>query len=434
MNGMEATREFGQYIQKLRTNRGMGLVEAARATGVHRATLHRWEKGEVQPRLSELEALLTLCEADALQKRQALTLLNAPRARLQLQSEIVQIGERYDLGPLPDGGDLLRAMRLRRGFSLEELAARMGVTPRTLRRWEQAEVWPSSTSLHVLCQTLQAHEEEMTTLTVGRFTPTDNSRSVFPDALREQISALHSQPTSSDEERLRDLRLFAMEARLWPLAAKSTAMRQMLAEVCVLHARLYSYRDQHGEMIAYAQRALGLMSEKQTGETLWLHAAIFAAHAVAVRGGRLMPQRGLDHFRQLLPLARTPDVESWILAWRGELQVAAGAVESGFATMERSCQTAGQCADTVIAQNRRVDYANLLLQVGRFAAAIPLVQFEEVANPYFRIRYAMAAAKAYLGVNDRDAAQRALALVAEDIETFSLPHFQPMVDALTQQL
>ena len=320
------------------------------------------------------------------------------------------------------------------GFSLEELAARMGVTTRTLRRWEQAEVWPSPTFLHALCQTLNAHEEERTALTMGSLAPLGDSRSVSPDAVREQIAALRLPPATPEEQGLRDLRLLAMEARTWPFASSSAVMRQMLAEVYVLHARLFSDRGQHKEMTAYALRALDLMPTGQVKDAVWLKAAIFAAHAVAVKGGQLLPQRGLDYFRQLLPLAQTPKVECWILAWMGELQIAAGAVESAFVTMERSCRVAEQCEDATMPLQRRVDYANLLLQAGHSAKAIPLVQFEGTADPYFRVRHFLAAAKAYLGVNDRAAAQHSLDRAVGDIKAFHMTNYQLLADAIARQL
>ena len=96
------------------------------------------------PRLSELEALLSVLQADPKQKRQTLLLLDAPRAKNQVRAEIIRLGDQLGIGTMPNGGDLLRALRLRRRLSLEEAAAsQMQMTSGTLRRWEKMEVWPS---------------------------------------------------------------------------------------------------------------------------------------------------------------------------------------------------------------------------------------------------------------------------------------------------
>jgi transcriptional regulator with XRE-family HTH domain len=54
---------FGQFLQRLRSERRLGMEQAASAAGVHRATLYRWEQGKVLPRLWELDALLKVLEA-----------------------------------------------------------------------------------------------------------------------------------------------------------------------------------------------------------------------------------------------------------------------------------------------------------------------------------------------------------------------------------
>src|SRR5437016_2875076 len=137
MSGL-ATYNLGEFLRSLRKEEGLTLEQAARAAGIGRVTLNRWETGVHQPRLPELEALLGALRADPQRKRQALALMDAPRARKRTRALIAQIGERAGIGPMPNGGDLLRAMRMRRGLSREAAAERIGVSTRTLRRWETA--------------------------------------------------------------------------------------------------------------------------------------------------------------------------------------------------------------------------------------------------------------------------------------------------------
>ncbi len=118
----------------------MTMAQTAERAGLHRTTLHRWEKGQAQPRLSELAALLSALEVSEPQKRSALSLMDAPRAARMVWQEVMQIAAQTGVSAMPHGGDLLRAIRMRQGLSLEEAARPVGVTGGTLRRWEKIEV------------------------------------------------------------------------------------------------------------------------------------------------------------------------------------------------------------------------------------------------------------------------------------------------------
>src|SRR5262249_42250266 len=126
---------IGGFLRTLRTARRLTMAQAAEKAGVHRATLHRWEKGLAQPRLSELTTLFSALEVSEPQKRNALRLMDAPRAARVVQQEVIQIAAQTGVSAMPHGGDLLRAMRLRRGLSLEAASRPVEVTGGTLRRW-----------------------------------------------------------------------------------------------------------------------------------------------------------------------------------------------------------------------------------------------------------------------------------------------------------
>ena len=166
------------------------MAQAAQQAGIHRATLDRWEKGRAQPYLPELTALLSALDASEPQKRQALGLMDSPRAARQARSEIAQIAEQSGMGSLPNGGDLLCALRMRRGLSLEEAALRLQISGRTLRRWEKMEAWPSLGQLHRLCYALEAHEEEIVALTVGRFSQKPRLKKNSLEAMQERLAEL----------------------------------------------------------------------------------------------------------------------------------------------------------------------------------------------------------------------------------------------------
>src|SRR5262249_17615781 len=125
----------GDYLRQLRQSRRLTLAELSATAGVSVRTLSRWETGAFQPRLAELEAALRALGGDRAQWERALSLVEAPRAIARLREEAQK--RKADLvglaGHAPTTGDLLRAMRLRRGRTLEQVAAGLGVAPRSVR-------------------------------------------------------------------------------------------------------------------------------------------------------------------------------------------------------------------------------------------------------------------------------------------------------------
>lgn len=160
---------LGPFLRELRKHHSLTLETVSQRAGITRVTLNRWETGTHQPRLPELEAVLRVLEASPKQRRQALNLLDAPRAKALFREELQRIADQRDFGLMPQGGDLLRTLRHRRRLSQEILAARVGVSARTLHRWERSETWPTLEQLHAFCYAVGAHEEEVVALTVGRF-------------------------------------------------------------------------------------------------------------------------------------------------------------------------------------------------------------------------------------------------------------------------
>src|SRR5207248_1096237 len=56
---------LGALLWEWRHRRGLSLGQLARAAGVHKATLSRWEAGARQPRVPELEAALRALDVSA---------------------------------------------------------------------------------------------------------------------------------------------------------------------------------------------------------------------------------------------------------------------------------------------------------------------------------------------------------------------------------
>ena len=249
-------------MRTLRTGKRLTMEQAAQRAGIHRATLDRWEKGRAQPYLLELTSLLAALDASETQKRQALSLMNAPRAARQIRQETTQIAEQSGIGSLPHGGDLLRAMRMRRGLSLDETALQIQISGGTLRRWEKMEVWPSLEQLHRLCYALQAHEEEIVALTVGRFSQKPRIEKVSLDLLQERLAGIMALEHRQGNYSLLELALLQLEADAWPLALRSASGKQLLIEIYSFHAQRLSMRERLTEANAVAERAMELMTSR----------------------------------------------------------------------------------------------------------------------------------------------------------------------------
>ena len=422
-------------MQTLRTVRRLGLTAAAQAAGLHRSTLYRWEQGNALPRLSELDALLTALRADPNQKRQALLRLDAPRAKKYVREEIVRIGEHQGIGPMPNGGDLLRSLRMRQGLSLDEAASRLQVTSGTLRRWEKMEVWPALEQLHRICYTLGAREEEVIALTVGRFAQTwGEKENVQIESLQQRFEALCLSRYDLMQSGLMDLSLLTLEAQLWPLAARSAAGRRLLAQVYTQHAHVLSDQERFAEMGQYADRALDITPEKFTREAFWVKARIFSVVAAKSRRSAPGNRRIIERFRQVLSFARTPELESWILSWLGTLLVEDGAIESGQFLFDQAIQVAARSENPIHKRLRENDKARLLLSMSRPAEALEIITTEQDDNAYFRTGMLLEQAEAYLEMGHASEGHDHLHQVYSLIETHHLLHFRSRADELAQRL
>jgi transcriptional regulator with XRE-family HTH domain len=427
------TSQVGQFLRHLRKARGLTLQQATRAAGISLSALDRWETGVNQPRLSELEALLTALRASAKQRGQVLALMDAPRARAQVQDKIFRIAQQTGLGPMPNGGDLLRAMRLRRGLPLEAVAARLGVTVRTLRRWERADVWPGMEQLHRLCYALGAHEEELVALTSGQFLQTPTTGVTSLERARARMQQLLDLDQIISRLALTELGYLTLEAELWPLATRSVEGRRLLAEAYANHAQFLSRLDRFGEAGQHAERALDLIPEKSRPEMFWLRAGIVSALSAVRRGAQPTPKRGLDQLRHWLPLARWPEFEAWVLADMAEYLSLSGEAEVALSLSKQACQVAERCEGPIELRMRQRDRARLLLRMERPEEALPLLTIVERENPWPRADISLLRTEAHLGAGEPSEAQDWLERAMTDIQMYDLAYLQPQAATLAQR-
>lgn len=422
---------IGGFLQALRKSRRLTITQAAQQAGLHRTTLDRWEKGDTLPRLSELNALLAVLGADARQQQQALQLMEAPRAVRQVRAQLEQVAQRSGMPSLPNGGDLLYALRMRQGLSLEDATRRVEVTGGTLRRWEKMELWPSLEQLHRLCYALAAHEEEIVALTLGQFSRTPHVEKSSVETILARLEDLKALSASHwNSYPLFELGYLQLEADAWPLALRSAVGKQALIEVYAYHAQTLSTQERLVEAGRVADQAIELMWDKLKPQRGWMYSVIVSARAHSLGGNRLSPKRGLERLRPWSSMTQWPDMHSWMLADMAKYLSLSGETEAALTLAERSSQVDGIEGEGIL---RRWDKAALLLAGGRPAEALTIVQESSVSEAFVneRIQVSLLRAEAYLGVGHLSEAHDWLQRAQSDVDTHHIEYMRPRLERLT---
>ena len=115
---------FGEWLKTTRTAQGLSVRGLAQKAGVGRSTLSDWEAGKSLPRLPELEATFDALGTLAEQRQDVVRQMETPRALQRSQTDTALFCPNWveQVGLPPHGGDLLKAMRLRKRWTLEEAA------------------------------------------------------------------------------------------------------------------------------------------------------------------------------------------------------------------------------------------------------------------------------------------------------------------------
>ena len=426
---------LGFFLRRMRQSRDLSQAQAARVSGIGRVTLNRWETCAQQPRVLELESLLRALAANQSERRQALEMLGTPQARALLREGMVRAGEHRDIGPMPHGGDLLRALRTRQNWSQGEAAQRIGVAVRTLRRWEKSEVWPSPAQMQTLCYALRAHTEEMVALTSGPLSPTPESEAATLEEIEVCGERLYYVNSPWCPAALKELHYLALGAQCWPLVVKSGKGQQVLAKIYSYHANYLCCARRFAESEVYANRALDLLSQQALLTHSQLMAAITVASATVHRGARSSPQRGIQMLQSWLGLVEWPEYEAWMLSDMAAYTALVGDVESGLRLVRRAREVASRSDNPHELYNRERDEARLLLQAGKPRQALALIQRER-PQPFLDhpARFSLLEAEAYLDLQEPSLAHDRLQHAQRLIEAKALVHLQPQAQLLARRV
>lgn len=456
----------GTLLRAWRQERGLSLNALARQARLGNATLSRWEAGARQPSITELEAALAALQATPTQREAALARICAPRAVQALRQAA------GDDGP-PIAGDLLRAMRLRRGRTLEETARAVGVAHVTLRRWERGESRPSSEHLHTLCYTLNAHPTEAAALTLGsgpwlmpERTAGAELGSVAKQAERLRLLSQRLEPLAYQQrgcveaDGLRDLGFLALEAALWPLAHRGSTTtiafnaRHQLAHAYARHAEYLADHARWSEAAQSAQQSLKAVkplfrepgARRRLQFTAWPVAALVTARAAVRQGGSSSPVRqraaagrgAQTLLRWLEQKPGRPAYHAWMLTEIADYFVQYGDVERALATARTACrlvEDSPQVLPEELALRRR-DYARLLTQAGRAQEALALLQSASGVrgDPIHHVSEDLLWAEALWAAGDTAGAQQRLSTARPLITGSHLGSLRARADALAAKL
>jgi transcriptional regulator with XRE-family HTH domain len=353
--GSNDGEQVGALIRQLRLDRHMSLSKLAIRAAVAKSTLSYWESQARVPSIPELEAVLTALEVAPATRISALKLIDAPRAVQRLRS--------LTQGAPPLSGDLLRAMRMRRKWSQERLATVLCVRRSSVSKWESGELWPASETLRQLCVVLRATSQEQSALAQGRVSFGRETGPTTSDSAAERLwVTLHD---SSIE--LRDLMYLSLEADLWGESQRHADggwARPMLCEVYSRHAQFMEEQDRLTEAKWNSQTVINMCSALPEHLDRFVPAAIAYSKVLAL-GPNGSVNAAMETIRTWLSLVKTPLYRSWLLSDLAAFFALRRDAYEAVELFDAACEQAEHTGMEVEIANRRWEYAENLVQLGR---------------------------------------------------------------------
>lgn len=411
--------QVGTLLWQWRTARGWSLGQLGQRAGVSKAALSRWEAGQRQPRMPELEATLAALGATPLQRALAIACIEAPRALRHLHSSTGPSG----IGAPPSAGDLLWALRQRGGWTQEQIALRLGVDQSSVGRWERGERLPSTEQMQALCFAMEAQEEEIVALTTGRFAEAPEQMPTEPQAVSDYLNPLLYDPCAE----LVDLRFLRLERCLWQQATKEGRTQSLLATAYAAHAHYLSLYKRWEEVRTMAQRALALTPQEGSTADYTLRAVLKLAAAEVYGGQRTAPERGFQRIKAWLPHSSEPTYTAWMLSDMGKYLMMAGQRESA---VELGKKAVGIMNDE---EMRHLDYCQLLVAAGYSGKALDHLPALCEQERGISVYEALLRCEAYLKLGEQSEASTWLERAYAVIEAEGLEHNRSQADALAKQ-
>ncbi len=224
-------RRLGVLLREQREALGLSQRQAARIASIASSTLSRWESGTCDPRVPELQSLLSALGVDGQGSLRILASQDTPRAARAVRHERAA----------PSGGELLRVLRVRAGLSLVEVASQFGVATSTVSRWESSLSRPSRTTLSSLLLFLGASpEERLCVESSGLAKVRSASNELSFSDFETELSRLE-QSFGVGDFSVGEIRILQLKSLLWWQATDPEYAR-LLTRVQVIHDRFTERR------------------------------------------------------------------------------------------------------------------------------------------------------------------------------------------------
>lgn len=425
---------LGSFLRELRKSHHLTLEAASQKAGVSRVTLNRWETGKNLPRLPELEAALCALDATPKQKRQALNALDAPRARAVVQAEIARIAEQKDLGEMPQGGSLMRMMRVRRQLSQEGLAQQLGVSPRTLHRWECSETQPTTEQIHAFCFAVNAHEAEVVALTVGRFAPQASAPVSSLEELKAHLEHMGGVYKGRSPVHI-ELYYWTLEADLWRLALRSIEGQKMLSLMVASYAMFLHHVQRNEEAAQQAMRSLDLLPTDSRLHDRHIIAGTLAVVCPALHRSRPFSKSQFSDINVWMDKTEPcRDLEGWMLSLTAESFALNRDFEEALRFNQLALDSLERHSTPFEIRNRKWERARYLVRAGRAEEAEAWLPLAPNEAPNFRAMRNLILAEVYVALKQLDAAHDTLQNLSLYLTENELEHWREEADALAARL
>lgn len=291
---------------------------------------------------------------------QILQLVNAPRAVRKLKD--------FQTPHLPVSGDLLKAMRLRKGWTQERLAVTIEVRQGTIAKWERGDAWPSAEHMQSICYSLEALPDEVVALTSGPLIlanaePIQN----LEQALDHYFSLVFGSPVE-----LRELGFFSLESQLFAQSGSCRWATPLLGEVHARHSQDLLLYNRYSEARIQAGISIRLGKENELKPEP-LVPALLAQTRAAVSSPSGSPLAAIRTLEPWLRDVHAPEFRAWLLSDIGGYYADRKDVETAIEYRELACETVANCENRSELMHRRLDLARTLAQFNRSDEATELL-------------------------------------------------------------
>lgn len=423
-------QQIATQLWEMRTAQNVSQGKLALKAGVSKATLSQWETGARLPRAVELDAVLTALNATTAERTRIFACLDAPRAQRYLRQQNALPG----VGAPPLRGELLRALRLRAGWTQEQTAHALGVNKATIARWERGERQISMEQTQHWCYFLGAREEELVALTTSAWgEPLVDEGATWTQAeplLRQRFESV----IISRSPGLEDLQYVLLRRDVWRWAATQPEAQDLLAQTLLFQAQFASNNARWSETQELTQRAIAVLPNPKLRPALVLRAAILKAATAVYVNRQPVWARGVDLLQAWRERSRLPEFTAWILSDMAKYALRAGDADSGLTWAREAYELAAHEAEPIEVYLRRYDYGKLMVQAGRAEEALRVLPAPAIGFPNNRVDIMLAHADAYRRMSERSHAQAWLSQAYALINIHALAAQRVEADALAALL